>query len=89
MRFPPIQLILYISLCTTVFAPPAVADVPLILAGETFACTPTHVWDGDGPIWCEEGPRLRLAGIASSVMSKVGHLHLLLTPQMTSYPAQS
>jgi len=23
------------------------------------------VWDGDGPIWCQEGPRLRLAGIAA------------------------
>nr|WP_255548285.1 hypothetical protein [Erythrobacter ani] len=34
-------------------------------AGQTFECTPTHVWDGDGPIWCEEGPRVRLAGIAA------------------------
>lgn len=34
-------------------------------AGETFACTPVAVWDGDGPIWCEEGPRIRLAGIAA------------------------
>ena len=24
------------------------------------AATPTHVWDGDGPVWCAEGPRLRL-----------------------------
>jgi len=28
-------------------------------------CTPTHVWDGDGPIWCKEGPRVRLAGVAA------------------------
>ena len=34
-------------------------------AGETFTCTPTRVWDGDGPIWCAEGPRVRLAGIAA------------------------
>jgi endonuclease YncB( thermonuclease family) len=41
------------------------ADVPVIPHGQTFECTPTHVWDGDGPIWCAEGPRLRLAGIAA------------------------
>lgn len=34
-------------------------------AGETFACTPVAVWDGDGPIWCDEGPRIRLVGIAA------------------------
>ena len=43
----------------------AMASVPVVPAGQTFTCTPTHVWDGDGPIWCEEGPRLRLAGIAA------------------------
>lgn len=43
----------------------AKADVPVIPSDQTFECTPTHVWDGDGPIWCEEGPRLRLAGIAA------------------------
>lgn len=43
----------------------AKTDVPIIPSGQTFACTPTHVWDGDGPIWCAEGPRLRLAGIAA------------------------
>lgn len=37
-------------------------------AGDTFTCTPTHVWDGDGPIWCEEGPRIRLSGIAAREM---------------------
>jgi endonuclease YncB( thermonuclease family) len=34
-------------------------------AGATFTCTPTRVWDGDGPIWCAEGPRIRLAGVAA------------------------
>ena len=43
----------------------AAADVPVIPRGQTFECTPSHVWDGDGPIWCKEGPRLRLAGIAA------------------------
>ena len=40
----------------------------IVAAGLTFACTPTHVWDGDGPIWCAEGPRIRLAGIAAREM---------------------
>jgi endonuclease YncB( thermonuclease family) len=33
--------------------------------GAAFACTPERLWDGDGPIWCREGPRVRLAGIAA------------------------
>ncbi|WP_126172324.1 thermonuclease family protein [Altericroceibacterium xinjiangense] len=37
----------------------------MIQAGERFTCTPSRVWDGDGPVWCEEGPRLRLSGIAA------------------------
>lgn len=36
-----------------------------VAAGQSFTCTPTHVWDGDGPVWCEEGSRLRIAGIAA------------------------
>ena len=40
-------------------------QVVVVPAGETFVCTPTHVWDGDGPVWCSEGPRLRLSGIAA------------------------
>ena len=39
--------------------------VSVVPAGEEFTCTPTHVWDGDGPVWCAEGPRIRLAGIAA------------------------
>jgi endonuclease YncB( thermonuclease family) len=57
------------AICLSVFlaalAPVATASVPIVAAGEEFTCTPTHVWDGDGPIWCQEGPRLRLAGIAA------------------------
>ena len=37
----------------------------IIAAGLAFTCTPTAVWDGDGPIWCAEGPKIRLAGIAA------------------------
>ena len=40
-------------------------SVPIIAAGLLFTCTPTAVWDGDGPIWCAEGPHIRLAGIAA------------------------
>lgn len=43
-------------------------SVSVVPAGQTFECTPTHVWDGDGPIWCEEGPRIRLSGIAAREM---------------------
>lgn len=37
----------------------------IVAAGSAFTCTPTRVWDGDGPIWCAEGPKIRLAGIAA------------------------
>ena len=37
----------------------------VVAVGETFSCTPTHVYDGDGPIWCAEGPHVRIAGIAA------------------------
>lgn len=39
-----------------------------LAAGLIFACTPVRVWDGDGPIWCAEGPKVRLAGIAAREM---------------------
>jgi endonuclease YncB( thermonuclease family) len=40
----------------------------IVTAGQTFTCTPTHVWDGDGPIWCGEGPHVRLSGVAAREM---------------------
>jgi endonuclease YncB( thermonuclease family) len=40
-------------------------SAPVVPAGETFLCTPTAVWDGDGPVWCAEGPRIRIAGVAA------------------------
>jgi endonuclease YncB( thermonuclease family) len=42
-----------------------VAATPVVAAGTHFSCTPVRVWDGDGPLWCAEGPRVRLAGIAA------------------------
>lgn len=44
----------------------AAAIVP---AGQSFECTPIRVWDGDGPIWCLEGPHVRLSGIAAREMN--------------------
>lgn len=39
--------------------------IEIVDAGTQFECTPVRVWDGDGPIWCKEGMRVRLAGIAA------------------------
>lgn len=41
------------------------AAIAIVPAGQSFQCTPIRVWDGDGPIWCAEGPRVRLSGIAA------------------------
>ena len=50
-------------------APPvAHSKTPIVPLGQTFTCTPTAVWDGDGPIWCAEGPKIRLSGIAAREM---------------------
>jgi endonuclease YncB( thermonuclease family) len=43
----------------------ALLAVNVVPAGQEFTCTPVRVWDGDGPVWCSEGPRVRLAGIAA------------------------
>lgn len=50
---------------TFAFSPISIAAADVVPAEQEFMCTPTHVWDGDGPIWCKEGPRIRLAGIAA------------------------
>jgi endonuclease YncB( thermonuclease family) len=52
-------------LAVPVCASQSVTTVPVVPSGEVFQCTPTRVWDGDGPVWCAEGPRVRLAGIAA------------------------
>jgi endonuclease YncB( thermonuclease family) len=44
------------------------AFVPIVPKGTAFACTTVQVWDGDGPLWCAEGPRVRLAGIEAREM---------------------
>jgi endonuclease YncB( thermonuclease family) len=57
-----------VSLCIVLsnFLPPkSDATAPVVAAGRTFTCTPTAVWDGDGPIWCAEGPKIRIAGVAA------------------------
>lgn len=40
----------------------------IVSAGAAFTCTPVAVWDGDGPIWCAEGPKVRIAGVAAREM---------------------
>ena len=48
----------------------------IIPSGQIFTCTPTAVWDGDGPIWCAEGPHIRLSGVAAREMDgscRAGH----------------
>jgi endonuclease YncB( thermonuclease family) len=61
-------VVLGLSSLPVVLASVALASVPVIPAGQSFICTPTHVWDGDGPIWCAEGPHVRLAGVAAREM---------------------
>src|SRR5688500_14693481 len=46
----------------------ASASNSIVPAGATFICTPTAVWDGDGPVWCAEGPKIRIAGVAAREM---------------------
>lgn len=53
--FPPLATVTYTGTASTSVVP----------AGMTFTCTPTAVWDGDGPIWCAEGHRIRIAGVAA------------------------
>lgn len=55
---------LVIAVLLVLFSAPLSA-APIVPAGQSFNCTPTHVWDGDGPVWCKEGPRVRLAGISA------------------------
>jgi hypothetical protein len=60
---------LAIALAASNFLPPAPEGrAQIIPAGLTFTCTPTAVWDGDGPVWCAEGPKIRIAGVAAREM---------------------
>jgi endonuclease YncB( thermonuclease family) len=56
----------------------------VVPAGESFNCTPTAVYDGDGPVWCAEGPHVRLSGIAAREMDgtcRPGHPCPLADPR--------
>ena len=47
-----------------------------VAASAAFLCTPVAVWDGDGPIWCAEGPKIRLGNIAARELDgscRAGH----------------
>lgn len=60
----------------------------VVAAGALFACTPVAVWDGDGPVWCAEGPRVRISGIAAREMDgtcSLGHP----CPQASAVAARS
>lgn len=35
------------------------------VAAAVFLCTPVAVYDGDGPIHCREGEKIRIAGVAA------------------------
>lgn len=50
------------------FGSEADSATPIIPAGQTFTCTPVAVYDGDGPVWCAEGPKIRIAGVAAREM---------------------
>ena len=39
-----------------------------LAAAALFMCTPIAVYDGDGPVHCREGQKLRIAGIAAREM---------------------
>lgn len=51
-------------------APTSGLHAQVIRSGQAFRCTPSAVWDGDGPIWCAEGPRVRIAGVAAREMDE-------------------
>lgn len=42
----------------------------ILAAAAAFVCTPIAVWDGDGPIWCAEGPKIRVGNIAAREMDE-------------------
>ena len=36
-----------------------------LAAQSSFVCDPISVWDGDGPVHCRSGEKIRIAGIAA------------------------
>ncbi len=68
-----IPLALCLAACDSGRAQPtATIDTRAAPAGEPFACTPIKLWDGDGPIHCAEGPKIRLAGIVARELRWTG-----------------
>lgn len=65
MRFVPAFII---ALVASNLLPPGEAPAQIVPAGQTFTCTPIAVYDGDGPVWCAEGPKVRIAGVAAREM---------------------
>lgn len=58
-------ILLVIPLSQIITGSPHEAFAEIVPAGQTFTCTPIAVWDGDGPLWCAEGPKIRIAGVAA------------------------
>ena len=46
-----------------------------LAVGAPFLCNPVAVWDGDGPMWCAEGPKVRLVGIAAREIDETCRPH--------------
>jgi endonuclease YncB( thermonuclease family) len=51
------------------------AAASIVAAGASFTCTPMRVWDGGGPIWCAEGPKIRLARVAAREIDRACRPH--------------
>lgn len=58
-----VELVVIVAVQLVVVAPAFAREVPIVPAGRAFTCTAERLWDGDGPIWCREGFRVRLARI--------------------------
>lgn len=55
---------------------PALSRGDTVPSGRSFKCTPVAVWDGDGPLWCAEGPKVRISGVAARELDgtcRAGH----------------
>ena len=59
---------LYLFLFAFGLFPAGYGGSKVVPAGRAFTCTPIAVWDGDGPVWCAEGPKVRIAGVAAREM---------------------
>ncbi|MGB7406748.1 MAG: thermonuclease family protein [Pacificimonas sp.] len=73
MEVPTISLLLTAALVGgglgAVFAPDD-GDASYEAHSRTFSCSVTHVYDGDGPIYCAEGAKVRLTAIAARELNE-------------------